>query len=90
MVNGRFNDNDIEQLFHRFMAELDERWNAMNMPNERRFFNFDEIYDAACIRHPPLSIFEPANIELRRAVENILVRRRRIEFVNEREIHRIE
>lgn len=90
MINGNFNDEDVGQVFNRFMVELDERWNSMNIPNEQRFFNFDEVYNAACIRQPPIPIFDPTNIELRNAVEDRLRTRRPIEFVNGRQIRRIE
>ncbi len=41
MIRGQFDNNDVNELSNRFMAELDERWNAMNIPNDKRFFNFN-------------------------------------------------
>jgi regulator of sigma D len=89
MVNGRFNNDDVEQLFNRFIVELNERWDSINISPEQRLLNFDDVYNAAAIRHPQIRIFEPASIELRNAVESRLIASKRIEFVKDRQIRRI-
>ena len=87
MSRDPFNNNNVEELFRRFVLELDGMWNSMNMPDEQRIFNFDEIYNAISVSSPPITIFDPDNKDLRYVVEDRLRRRR---GCNGRQIRRIE
>ncbi len=89
MERAPFRDNDDEDLAARFMRELNNRWVTLSVPDNQKFFNFDEIYDFACTTTPPITTFEPTNRELRNAVEELLIRRNLIEFVNDRQIRRV-
>ncbi len=89
MERAPFRDNDVEDLAARFMRELNAMWVTLSVPDNQKFFNFDEIYDFACTPTPPITTFEPTNRELRKAVEKLLIRRNLIEFVNDRQILRV-
>ncbi len=89
MERAPFKDTDDEDLSTRFMRELNNRWVTLSVPDNQKFFNFDEIYDFACTTTPPITTFEPTNRELRNAVEELLIRRNLIEFVNDRQIRRV-
>jgi hypothetical protein len=89
MERAPFGDNDIEELSTRFMRELNKMWETLSVPDNQKFFKFDEIYDFACTTTPPITTFEPTNRELRNAVEGLLIRRNLIEFVNDRQIRRV-
>ncbi len=55
----------------------------------QKIFNFNEIYNSACIETPPITSFDSSNNELRIAVETNLKRDRKIEFINGRQIRRL-
>ena len=88
MERAPFRGTDDEDLATRFMRELNNRWVTLSVPDNQKFFDFDEIYDFACTT-TPITTFEPTNRELRNAVEELLIRRNLIEFVNGRQIRRL-
>ncbi len=84
MERAPFNDDDIDVLVARIMSELNNRWATIPLPDNKKFFDFDEIYDAAC------NAIDQTNIELRKAVRDALVRKGLINFVNDRQFQRVD
>ena len=83
MERAPFKDTDDEDLATRFMRELNNRWVTIPLPDNKKLFNFDEIYDAAC------NTIDQTNTELRKAVKDALIRRGLIGFVNDRQFQRV-
>ncbi len=79
-----FNDEDIDVLVARIMSELNNRWVTIPLPDNQKFFNFDEIYDEAG------TAIDQTNAELRKAVKDALIRRGLIRFVNDRQFQRVD
>ena len=83
MERAPFKNTDVEELATRFMRELNNRWVTIPLPDNKKLFNFDEIYDAAC------NTIDQTNTELRKAVKDALIRRGLIGFVNDRQFQRV-
>ena len=83
MESAPFKNTDVDKLATRFMRELNNRWVTIPLPDNKKLFNFDEIYDAAC------NTIDQTNTELRKAVKDALIRRGLIGFVNDRQFQRV-
>ena len=83
MESAPFKNTDVDELATRFMRELNNRWVTIPLPDNKKLFNFDEIYDAAC------NTIDQTNTELRKAVKDALIRRGLINFVNDRQFQRV-
>ncbi len=83
MESAPFKNTDVDELATRFMRELNNRWVTIPLPDNKKLFNFDEIYDAAC------NTIDQTNTELRKAVKDALIRRGLIGFVNDRQFQRV-
>ncbi len=84
MESAPFKNNNVDELATRFMRELNNIWVTMPLPDNKKLFNFDEIYDAAC------NTIDQTNTELRKAVRNALIRKGLIDFVNDRQFQRVD
>ena len=84
MERAPFNDDDIDVLVARIMSELNNRWVITPLPDNKKFFDFDEIYDAAC------NTIDQTNTELRKAVKDALIRKGLINFVNDKQFQRVD
>ena len=84
MERAPFNDDDIDVLVARIMSELNNRWVTIPLPDNKKFFDFDEIYDAAC------NTIDQTNTELRKAVKNALIRKGLINYVNGKQFQRVD
>ena len=83
MESAPFKNTDVDELATRFMRELNNKWVTIPLPDNKKLFNFDEIYDAAC------NTIDQTNTELRKAVKDALIRRGLIGFVNDRQFQRV-
>lgn len=84
MERAPFNDDEIDVLVTRIMSQLNTRWATIPLPDNKKFFNFDEIYDTAC------NTIDQTNTELRKAVRNALIRKGLIDFVNDKQFQRVD
>lgn len=73
-------NNDIKEISSRIIKILDEKIITTPGPREEMLFNFDEIYDKACIEH--FYKFDNNNSTYKTAVKKYLKDNNNIIFVN--------